>query len=54
MPAVAWAWGKPIFDIVRIVRYQGIVNAFGHVGLALMALLGDVGHHTHPTRVPAS
>jgi hypothetical protein len=37
MPALAWAWGSPIFDITGMVRYHGIVNAIGHVGLGLSA-----------------
>jgi len=37
MPALAWAWGSPIFDITGMVRYHGIVNAVGHVGLGLFA-----------------
>lgn len=37
VPALAWAWGKPIFDIAGMVRYHGIVNAVGHVGLGLVA-----------------
>lgn len=37
LPALAWAWGRPIFDIPGMVRYHGIVNAVGHVGLGLLA-----------------
>jgi hypothetical protein len=37
VPALAWAWGSPIFDIAGMVRYHGIVNAIGHVGLGLFA-----------------
>jgi hypothetical protein len=37
IPAVAWAWGKPIFDLAGMVRYHGIVNAVGHVGFGLLA-----------------
>ena len=37
VPAIAWAWGKPILDITDMVRYHGIVNATGHVGLGFVA-----------------
>ena len=37
VPALAWAWGSPILDIAGMVRYHGIVNAIGHVGLGLFA-----------------
>lgn len=37
IPAVAWGWGTPIFDLAGMVRYHGIVNAVGHVGLGLVA-----------------
>ena len=37
VPALAWAWGSPIFDLAGMVRYHGIVNAIGHVGLGLFA-----------------
>ena len=37
VPALAWAWGSPIFDISGMVQYHGIVNAIGHVGLGLAA-----------------
>jgi len=37
VPALAWAWGSPFFDIAGMVRYHGIVNAIGHVGLGLSA-----------------
>lgn len=37
MPALAWAWGSPIFDLTGMVRYHGVVNAIGHVGLGLAA-----------------
>jgi hypothetical protein len=36
--AVAWAWGRPVFDLMGMVRYHGLVNAIGHVGLAFVAL----------------
>ncbi|SHJ09214.1 YndJ-like protein [Rubritalea squalenifaciens DSM 18772] len=37
VPALAWAWGRPVFDIPEMVRYHGIVNALGHVGLGFVA-----------------
>jgi hypothetical protein len=37
VPALTWAWGRPIFDMAEMVRYHGIVNAIGHVGLGLVA-----------------
>lgn len=38
VPALAWAWSSPIFDIAGMVRYHGIVNAIGHVGFGLSAI----------------
>jgi hypothetical protein len=35
--AIAWAWGSPIFDLTGMVRYHGLVNAIGHVGLGMAA-----------------
>ena len=35
--AVSWAWGSPLLDSSEMVRYHGLVNAIGHVGLALAA-----------------
>jgi hypothetical protein len=37
IPALAWAWRRPIFDMDEMVRYHGLVNAIGHVGLGLVA-----------------
>lgn len=37
VPALAWAWEIPIFDLSGMVRYHGIGNAVGHVGLGLTA-----------------
>ena len=37
VPAMAWAWGRPIFDMDGMVRYHGIVNAIGHVALGFAA-----------------
>ncbi|WP_428307823.1 YndJ family transporter [Lacipirellula sp.] len=36
-PALAWAWGRPILQMLQMVHYHGIVNAVGHVGLAFVA-----------------
>ncbi len=36
-PAIAWAWGRPILDLAGMIRYHGLVNAIGHVGLGLAA-----------------
>lgn len=38
-PALAWAWGFPIFDLADMVRYHGLANAVGHVGLGLAAFV---------------
>ena len=37
VPALAWAWEAPLFDLGGMVRYHGLVNAVGHVGLGLAA-----------------
>lgn len=37
VPALAWAWGNPVFDLRGMVHYHGLVNAIGHVGLGLVA-----------------
>lgn len=37
VPALASAWGRPFFDMMEMVRYHGIVNAVGHVGLGFIA-----------------
>ena len=34
--ALAWGWGRPIFEMDDMVRYHGIVNAIGHVGLGFI------------------
>jgi hypothetical protein len=34
--ALAWAWGRPLFELEGMVRYHGLVNAIGHVGLGLL------------------
>jgi hypothetical protein len=37
VPALAWAWGRPILDMAEMVCYHGLVNAIAHVGLGLAA-----------------
>ena len=37
VPAMAWAWGRPMFDLEGMVLYHGLANAIGHVGLGLVA-----------------
>jgi hypothetical protein len=37
VPALAWACGRPLFDLDGMVRYHGLVNAVGHVGVGLVA-----------------
>jgi len=39
VPALAWAFQRPIFHLEAMIRYHGLVNAIGHVGLGLTALL---------------
>ncbi|WP_193212158.1 YndJ family transporter [Luteolibacter marinus] len=47
IPALAWAWGTPVFDMGGMVRYHGVVNAVGHVGIGLLAfVLGRVQSHS--------
>lgn len=47
VPALAWAWGRPMFGISGMVRYHGIVNAIGHVGLGFCAFAwGRVSSHS--------
>ena len=56
VPALAWAWNRPIFDIAGMVRYHGIINAIGHVGLGLAGFLwgrppshSEIKEAAHPT-----
>jgi len=37
VPALAWAWNRPLFELPDMVRYHGIVNAIGHVGMGWLA-----------------
>ena len=39
LPALAWAWNRPMFDVAGMVRYHGIINAIGHVGIGLSGFL---------------
>jgi hypothetical protein len=39
VPSLAWAWARPFLGLDEMVRYHGLVNAIGHVGLGLAALL---------------
>lgn len=38
IPALAWAWDRPFFDLGDMIRYHGLANAAGHVGLGLAGL----------------
>lgn len=50
IPALAWAWGTPIFDMAEMALYHGIGNAIGHVGLGLVAFAwGRPLSHSIPT-----
>lgn len=47
VPAIAWALGRPMFDLAGMAQYHGIVNAVGHVGLGLFAFAwGRVPSHS--------
>lgn len=49
VPAIAWAWGKPILDMTDMVHYHGVVNAIGHVGLGFAAFAwGRPPSHSTP------
>jgi hypothetical protein len=50
VPALAWAWRAPLFDLWGMVRYHGLVNALGHVGLGFAAFAwGRPEAHAPPT-----
>lgn len=52
VPALAWAWGRPMFDMSGMVHYHGIVNALGHVGVGLFGFaLGCPPSHSSPPSV---
>jgi hypothetical protein len=53
VPALAWAWGSPIFDLTGMARYHGLVNAIGHVGLGLVAFAWGRPKAHSPTRAVA-
>jgi hypothetical protein len=38
VPAVAWAWGRPVWNLDEMIVGHGLVNAIGHVGVGLLAL----------------
>lgn len=48
--ALAWAFGRPLFDLGGMVRYHGLVNAMGHVGLGLAAFAWGRPHAHSPAR----
>lgn len=56
IPAIAWAWGRPILDMSGMIRYHGLVNAIGHVGLSLVAFARGrpPSHSAIRERAPAS
>jgi hypothetical protein len=39
LPAFTWAWGLTAWDLDEMIRYHGVLNAAGHVGLGLAAIL---------------
>lgn len=49
VPAVGWAWRRPMLSLDDMVRFHGVANALGHVGLGL-AMLAWL---RPPRRVPA-
>jgi hypothetical protein len=38
VPAVSWAFGRPLWNLDEMISFHGLVNAIGHVGVALAAL----------------
>lgn len=52
--SLGWAWRRPFFDLAGMVRYHGLVNAVGHVGLALAASAWGRPPAHSPIRVAAS
>lgn len=50
----AWALGHPLFDLMGMVRYHGLVNAVGHVGLGLAGFAWGRPPAHSPLRVAAS
>lgn len=53
VPALAWACGSPLLDLSGMVRYHGLVNAIGHVGLALAAFAWSTPPAHSPLRAVA-
>ncbi|MDX1680762.1 MAG: YndJ family transporter [Akkermansiaceae bacterium] len=54
VPALFWAWRTPILDLFQMVRYHGIVNAVGHIGLAFGAFAwGRPSSHATPSNSPS-
>lgn len=51
--ALAWALGRPLFDLGGMVRYHGLVNALGHVGLGLTAFAWGRPRAHSPARAVA-
>jgi hypothetical protein len=51
--ALTWALGRPLFDLNGMVRYHGLVNALGHVGLGLAALAWGKPRAHSPARAVA-
>ena len=51
--ALAWAWGYPILDLAGMVRYHGLVNAIGHVGIGLAAFAWGRPQAHSPIRMVA-
>lgn len=49
IPALAWAWQRPILGLEGMIRYHGLTNAIGHVGLGLFAFgWGRPPSHSSP------
>jgi hypothetical protein len=52
--SLGWAWRRPFFDLAGMVRYHGLVNAVGHVGLGLAAFAWGRPPAHSPIRMVAS
>jgi len=50
VPALAWAWDRPMLDLREMALYHGLVNAAGHVGLGLTAFAWGRPQSHSPTR----
>ncbi|MEM7384531.1 MAG: YndJ family transporter [Verrucomicrobiota bacterium] len=55
VPAIAWAWNRPFLDMAGMIRFHGLINAVGHVGLGLAALVWGrpPSHSASPHREPS-